>query len=264
MISYKSIKSYLIINGLSIGLTFFLYMMYLFNIWTGWLLLIKNFFLVYFIKWIISDKKDIVYTDINSRKIPESSYYCEFQLDIIKETFTEYLTYLIIYYFYGLIQSDIYYDLLIFIPKSFIFEIIFDFFHYVIHRMCHTYPLLYKLIHKKHHKFINPSSETAHYSSMIDQILTKTVPFLITAYFLRLSIFEFILYHVYKTYQEIAGHCGKHMNTSNFPQFVWLPRLLGIELLTIHHDVHHYKVNYNYSKRFSLWDKLFRTFYDVE
>ena len=47
--------------------------------------------------------------------------------------------------------------------------------------------------------------------------------------------------------------------TSSFPQCIWLPRLFNIELYTEDHDLHHSRNNCNYSKRFSLWDKIFKT-----
>jgi sterol desaturase/sphingolipid hydroxylase (fatty acid hydroxylase superfamily) len=64
----------------------------------------------------------------------------------------------------------------------------------------------------------------------------------------------------YKTYIEIAGHCGKEINTPSFPQFIWIPRFFDMELYTANHDLHHSSNNCNYSKRFSLWDKVFGTY----
>jgi sterol desaturase/sphingolipid hydroxylase (fatty acid hydroxylase superfamily) len=72
---------------------------------------------------------------------------------------------------------------------------------------------------------------------------------------------SFHILTVYLTYQEIAGHLGKAMYpTSSFAQCIWLPRLLGIQLYTEDHDLHHLRLNCNYSKRFSIWDRLFRTY----
>lgn len=59
---------------------------------------------------------------------------------------------------------------------------------------------------------------------------------------------------------EISGHIGKRMHpTSSFSQFIWLPKFFNIELYTEDHDLHHSHNNCNYSKRFSLWDKVFGT-----
>ena len=54
---------------------------------------------------------------------------------------------------YTYITTSYFYDLLLFIPVSFVFEIIFDFFHYIMYRTCYNYSNLYYYI-KKHHKYL--------------------------------------------------------------------------------------------------------------
>ena len=72
---------------------------------------------------------------------------------------------------------------------------------------------------------------------------------------------QFNLIITYKLFIEISGHIGKKIYpTSCFSQFMWLPKLLEIELYTEDHDLHHSMNNCNYSKRFSFWDKLFGTY----
>jgi sterol desaturase/sphingolipid hydroxylase (fatty acid hydroxylase superfamily) len=65
----------------------------------------------------------------------------------------------------------------------------------------------------------------------------------------------------YKTMQEIAGHSGKKLKGSSFIPCIWLPRAFGIELYSQDHELHHKLPAWNFSKRFSLWDKVFGTFY---
>jgi len=147
-----------------------------------------------------------------------------------------------------------------FILSSFLFEIIFDLSHYTLHRTMHSLPFLYP-IHKTHHKFLHPSAITTFYMNPLDLILSYSVPLTISSHLIELSQFDFLLMTVYLTYQEIAGHLGKEMcPTSCFAQCIWLPRMLGIELYTEDHDLHHSQFKYNFGKRFSLWDKLFGTF----
>ena len=70
-----------------------------------------------------------------------------------------------------------------------------------------------------------------------------------------------IFLSVYKQYTELAGHSGKLLSpASSFPQCIWLPRLLNIELYAESHDMHHKVSNCNYAKRFSLWDNIFGTY----
>lgn len=59
---------------------------------------------------------------------------------------------------------------------------------------------------------------------------------------------------------ELAGHSGTDDNHSCFSQFIFIPRLLDIDLNKADHFLHHLSSTYNYSKRFSLWDKVFGTY----
>lgn len=150
----------------------------------------------------------------------------------------------------------------IFIGKSFIFEVIFDFGHYWLHRAAHL-PFIYKLIHKKHHIHKHPQASTTFYMNPIDLIFTYGGPLIIGVFVIPFSKFEFACLTTYLTYQEIAGHLGKHTTTSSFAQCIWLPRMLKIELMTKDHDYHHTSFKYNFSKRFKLWDVFFGTFKEL-
>jgi Delta7-sterol 5-desaturase len=148
-----------------------------------------------------------------------------------------------------------------FIIKLFVFEVIFDGVHYVMHRSIHSVPLLYYWVHKKHHQHVHPNVYTSFYMSPIDLVLTYGMPLFVGLWVVPFSMFELSLVSTYLTYQEIGGHIGKKMApTSSFALFVWLPRWLQIELYTEDHDYHHRHGNVNFSKRFSLWDKVGRTY----
>jgi sterol desaturase/sphingolipid hydroxylase (fatty acid hydroxylase superfamily) len=141
---------------------------------------------------------------------------------------------------------------------SFIFEMIFDLFHYLTHRLLHT-KYFYKL-HKKHHKFQHPSIITTYYHSPLDLILTISMPTIIALVLFPLSYLHFKYILVYKSFTEISGHSGKRLfPTGSFPQFIWLPRFFNVDLYTEDHDLHHTLNNCNYSKKFLLWDRLFKT-----
>jgi sterol desaturase/sphingolipid hydroxylase (fatty acid hydroxylase superfamily) len=154
-------------------------------------------------------------------------------------------------------------SILYFIPMSFLFEIILDFFHYWSHRMLHLNKHLYRNTHKTHHQHANPIFINAYYFSPLDLILSISIPMMLTIIILpyNLSLFEFLMISVYKQYTELAGHSGKILApASSFPQCIWLPRLLQIELYAEDHHAHHKINNCNFAKRFSLWDKVFRTY----
>lgn len=151
----------------------------------------------------------------------------------------------------------------LFMIKSFVFEIYFDFFHYWAHRICHSNKLLYTTIHKKHHKYSDPTAYSSFYMTPLDAIFSYSLPLTFTSILIpfHVSMNEFMLMTVYLTYQEIGGHLGKKMHpTSSFCQFIWIPRIFSIELYTEDHHLHHKRLKYNFSKRFSLWDKVFNTY----
>lgn len=155
------------------------------------------------------------------------------------------------------------YALIVFIPMSFVFEIILDFFHYWVHRSCHLNKTAYRLIHKTHHKHTHPVAINAYYFSPLDLIFSICIPMTLTVLILpyNLSFFEYLMLSVYKQYTELAGHVGRQLApASSFPQCIWLPRVLHIEYYAEDHDLHHKLNNCNFSKRFSLWDKVFGTY----
>ena len=154
-------------------------------------------------------------------------------------------------------------QLLTFIPVSFVFEILYDFFHYWGHRLMHVY---YVDLHKSHHHHVHLRPILAFYQNGFDLVLTNALPFLATEMiigsFYRCSLFELALLLSYKVFIEVAGHTGKASRpTTSFPQCVWLPRAFGIELATEDHNMHHIHTGTNFSKRFTLWDRIFGTYY---
>lgn len=148
---------------------------------------------------------------------------------------------------------------LYFVVKSFVFELIFDFVHYWIHRYAHANKVLYRSVHKTHHSY-QVCARASFCMSPADVVLSYCVPYGVANLFLRLSKAEAAVMATYLTYQEIGGHLNRRMKpTSSFAQCVWLPRWFNIELYTEDHDRHHSRNAGNYSKRFSLWDKIFGT-----
>jgi sterol desaturase/sphingolipid hydroxylase (fatty acid hydroxylase superfamily) len=153
----------------------------------------------------------------------------------------------------------------LFIIKSFAYEIVFDLFHYITHRFEHL-PRFYRF-HKEHHRYLHPSAITTFYHHPIDLFLTNLIPLVLTFVLLyaagvQLDCLDFAMLETYKVNTEIAGHLGYKHKASSFPQFPWLPILLRIQLSTKDHDLHHSNPLYpcNYSKRFTLWDKMFGTY----
>ena len=263
IISFNSIKTFFLVNGFLFAMgymqDYLLCLQGYIIIFYYLTLLIKNYVLLYFINNGIKDKEDIFITNEYPYELIESYPY-EFHANVFVSTAMETATYI------GINQINLLdkpYNINIsFIPISFAYELIFDFFHYWTHRAMH-HPYIYKYSHKKHHKFPHPKPIITFYQDPMDIIVTNIIPTMLTIYILQpvLNIHIFHYISIYKTFIEISGHTGKKLRpTSSFTQCVWLPRLLNIELYSEDHDLHHSANNCNYGKRFSVWDKVFDTY----
>lgn len=261
MISLNSIKNFVIVNTTLFVISSIDYL-FSSNRLAFPITLIRNYFFLNILDYITKDKP---YIKEKERKFILEKYRTEFNIYLCSSTIIETITNLFLEKQF-VVNDDNNMDLLYFIPISFMFEIIFDFFHYWSHRMMHQNKTLYQIIHKDHHRFNYPIPITTFFQHPIDLLISNSTPsfisfFIITRLFgFGITKFLFKLIMTYKIYIEIAGHCGKEMKTPSFPQFIWIPKLLHIELYTVNHDLHHSSNNCNYSKRFSIWDKAFGTY----
>ena len=265
-ISINSMKIFIVLNSFLIFLSLLQYSSleyflvdYAFNnIFYIFLIFIsRNYLLLHFVNTMAKHKQNIS----NNILLPKEDYNYEFDIHVITSTTIETITHIFIHTNNTFIIHYTYIDLLYFIPISFLFEIIFDLFHYIGHRTLHS-KYFYKYLHKKHHKFQHPIPIITFYQDPIDIIITNSLPiFLALSLIPKISYFQFNLIIIYKTYTEICGHLGKKCYpSSSFCQCIWLPKLLNIELYIEDHELHHSLNNCNYSKRFVLWDKIFGTF----
>jgi sterol desaturase/sphingolipid hydroxylase (fatty acid hydroxylase superfamily) len=272
--SNRSIRVFFTLNGILLlyGFIQSCWFWYIFNntyyiyyamMWC--LFLQKNYVLLYGIQRAIQDKPRIE----PNNQITEK-YLGEFQSSVVMSAFLESITYECIRLMFYKEQETMttilmLSDFIYFIPWSFSFELVFDLFHYSTHRMMH-HPSIYMYFHKKHHTYPHPIPILAFYQDPMDIIITNSIPMICTMYiFNTLHICpSFIMLHwmlVYKTYIEICGHSGcNSYPTSSFPQCIWLPKWFQFEIYTEIHDLHHCLNTCNYSKRFSLWDKVFGTY----
>lgn len=219
----------------------------------------RNFFLIYSIQYVLRDKPFI---NEHNRIEPVEKYYGEFNINVITASVIESIA-ILVFKQYLPLSTNIMYDFATLIPISFLFEIIFDFFHYWTHRFCHTNRYMYEHSHKKHHIHKDVSPIITFYQHPIDIIISNIIPMILTLFiFRKISMLQFANIMVYKTFTEISGHHGKQTYPNAcFPQCIWLPKILQIHLYAEDHDRHHTLNNCNYAKRFSLWDKLFGTYH---
>lgn len=264
MISYSSFKNFILLNFFFILISLIQYKLLTTytDILNIYLIFVGRDILLTFTLYII--QKNIKYIDNYDRqnliKIDYKLIFL-FLLNVFIETFTH----LLIKNNYNFLSEYILRDLILFIPISFIYEILFDFFHYWSHRILHNVPMLYKYIHKIHHTHKLPTLITTYFHHPFDLLLTNSIPQILTLLLIpKLSFYMINIIIVHKVFLELSGHSGKQVNSSSFIQFIWLPRLFNIELYTNNHDDHHKYSNCNYAKRFSLWDKIFDTFREIK
>lgn len=268
MISLKSLLIFLTINGglllLSTIHYFILINTKIFFILKLLSFIIKNLLFVKIVDQIVlNNKKNIKEIIIK----PKEQFPYEFMSYLLMSSVIEIIT------FYSISKENniqnIIRDLILFIPISFIFEIIFDFFHYWAHRIFHMNSFLYKNIHKTHHTHTDVAPIITFVQNPLDLILSNSLPSYLAFFIMKhvinmnVSLYMLICIWTYKSYIEIVGHADiKTKKTSSFVQCVWIPRLFNITLFSKHHMLHHSLITKNFSKRFSLWDKVFHTFKD--
>lgn len=267
MISFSSIKNFIIMNSLMITASLFHYARPSSEE--------DNFCSDLLIQFALSLTTNYLFLDliesrnINKDKImsekrntPSERFYKEFDLYVCSTTMVDTITQVIVKkYFFNDNSKIILSDFINFLHVSFSYEIIFDFFHYFSHYYMHKNPYMYKNFHKTHHTWTYPISILTFYMHPIDYILTNSIPTFLTLYIFpfHISSFQYELIHQYKTLLEISGHSGRIIKSNSFIQFIWLPRFFNIHMKVEDHDLHHTLNNCNYSKRFILWDKVFGT-----
>ncbi len=239
--SFNSIKLFILINSF-ICLNAYIQYTYITSILLG--SLYKLSILYWFVQYITYDKPFLY----------ESTKYTFSKINFLYSALVDTISYICITPF----ASNSSYYLLI--PHLFLFEVIFDFFHYWTHRISHKIPRLYKF-HKIHHSSHIIQASTTFQHHPVDLLFTNTLPLFIAFWILPTNSFYSTLFLWYKTVQEIGGHSGKKLRGSSFISFIWLPKWFGIELYTKDHALHHQNPAWNFSKRFSLWDKVFGTYY---
>tara|TARA_B110001452_G_scaffold248986_1_gene236164 strand:- start:1206 stop:2060 length:855 start_codon:yes stop_codon:yes gene_type:complete len=138
-----------------------------------------------------------------------------------------------------------------------LFELAFDMLFYIAHRAVHL-PAVYRRVHKLHHAHTHDLRLlSALQMSPLDALLTHTVPLLGALLLVPLAPgFELSIAKCYLLFQELYGHAGVENRGRNFGPAPWLATWLGVELRSEDHQHHHIRGEVNFSKRFSLFDRL--------
>ncbi len=143
-------------------------------------------------------------------------------------------------------------------------ELAFDALFYVAHRGVHAVPSVYRAVHKLHHSHTHDLRRlSALQMSAADVVLTHTLPVLGALALVPLAPgLELSVAKTYLLFQELYGHAGCEHRGRCFGPAPWLTEALGIELRAADHQRHHVQGSVNFSKRFSLFDRLFGTWAD--
>jgi sterol desaturase/sphingolipid hydroxylase (fatty acid hydroxylase superfamily) len=151
-------------------------------------IIIRNYGLVKLIDYTLSNKQDI-----GTRKIIKEKYFGENIIHLISVSLIEGLTnYAIINS--GLITFTFNLNIIQFILYSFIFEIIFDFFHWITHWYFHKNKFLYKNFHSIHHRQKYPTAITTFYHHPLDYLVTNSLAQILTLIlFPNISLWYFCL-----------------------------------------------------------------------
>lgn len=229
---------------------------------------LRNVNLLYNIEKSLRNKPQIneptdEYTLIYNNKINKEIFY-----NIVKSSLLDsiFITHILTTHNFKSAVWYLEYNPIYFILLSFFYEIILDFWHYVIHRGIHNIPFLYVNFHKYHHKLRFVNVYTTFCMNPIDQFLSIIIPTYITLYIFPFDISKlyFSAFLIYQKYIEISGHCGKKISGNSFTPFMYLPKIFNIHAKVEDHDIHHTLNNCNYSKRFTLWDKVFNTYKQIK
>lgn len=153
--------------------------------------------------------------------------------------------------------------------KLFLTDILNDAGYYALHTTLHQ-PKYYKH-HKLHHLVKHPTSWCAglmSFSEMFETfVITRILtPFVFSLIFGKWTIPEFMIYNCYMGMLEVGGHSGNvgGLDCSTYCGTSFFAYIFDIKLEITHHDLHHELFNVNFSKRTSLFDKLFGTFLDAK
>jgi sterol desaturase/sphingolipid hydroxylase (fatty acid hydroxylase superfamily) len=142
------------------------------------------------------------------------------------------------------------------------FEVLFDAFFYVAHRAVHSNAALYAAVHKQHHVHKHDSRLTsALQMTAADVALTHTLPVLGALLLVPIAPgLELSIVKAYLLFQEAYGHAGCAHRGRNFGPAPWVVQAMGVELRSEDHQLHHIRAGVNFSKRFSLFDRLGGTY----
>ncbi|MFT5777340.1 MAG: 4-alpha-methyl-delta7-sterol-4alpha-methyl oxidase [Crocinitomicaceae bacterium] len=140
----------------------------------------------------------------------------------------------------------------------FVFQVIFvflvdDFWFYIVHRYMHKNKRVLKQIHSIHHRATTPFPLEYLYVHPLEWMVTilgAFVAYSIILIFMPLNIYAFWTFGLFRNLHEIHIH-----SDLKIPILKDIPLISAVE----DHDLHHAKLDGNYSSTFKIWDRIMGT-----
>lgn len=146
------------------------------------------------------------------------------------------------------------------------YGLVLDFWFYWYHRVMHEYDGLWKY-HRTHHLTKHPNPLLSLYADTEQEVFDVAIVPLLTYGTMKLMGFPMGFYdwwmcHQYIVFTELFGHSGIRLWTTPPSTNSWFLTLVGAELCTEDHDLHHrqgWRHSANYGKQTRFWDRMFGT-----
>ena len=128
-----------------------------------------------------------------------------------------------------------------------------DTYLYFVHRFMHL-PGVYQRVHKVHHLSTDPSPFAAFSFHPLEAVLEASV-YVFIAFLLPVHIIALLTWQVTYITLSVIAHLGYEIYPKGFNKH-WL---FKFKTPSLHHNMHHAKVNGNYGLYFTWWDRIFKT-----
>lgn len=130
---------------------------------------------------------------------------------------------------------------------------IHDTWFYWTHRMMH-HKRLFPIMHKVHHLSHNPTP-WASFSFHPLEAFVQAMIFPLAVMLIPIHPLAALIWLLYMTVMNVLGHLGFEVLPAGFVRH-WLFRWHNT---SVHHNMHHSRVNCNYGLYFNIWDRLMGT-----
>jgi Delta7-sterol 5-desaturase len=131
--------------------------------------------------------------------------------------------------------------------------LVHDTYFYWTHRLMHT-PKLFKILHRVHHQSFNPTPMASFSFHPLEAFIEFGIVPLIV-FIIPVHPFALLFLSFWSLIWNIYGHLGFEI----FPKGFTTHWFWGWFNTSVHHNMHHQRVNHNYGLYFNIWDRLMKT-----